>query len=749
MATLPAGLDTLQPEEEWFLLEVANDTVEVGGRLYPWYIAPFSWGGQSYDLFGDAYGGKNDERAIYDRLEAGVKKHSYGPGGGKVVFGTDEDTVGLCRKSPAYFIHNFFFIRDKRGRISLFNHWNLLQRHAYYEFIVQWKISAVGVRIDLLKSRQEGGSVWSMAIICAILFLNEDREGLEMSNKDSNARRTYAIAERFYRLLKEKSKFPRAYVPLRQNHSGLKLSLGNPRRQFQTKVKEKDGDEIGTVLNSALEVLTAATTMSDVGFTATLLHLTELALWPNAAETWENMSPGLADVPGSVAIRESVAWVAEDWWHSQIRADLAGESDFRLIFSGWNEHPFRWNSVDLAWENEYRTDLPAKYHGDKGRVRLRDELPKKIVQWKREFSLSDEQCYWCWRCWATKCNRDWDRFCRQYPLSVDMAFRFTGTGFFNPDSCKHYLDFTNPQHHPAPDWQGDLMFDTSGQVIENHREDGYLKVWRRPQPGRFYVGSGDGAEGQNPDGDFSVTDIFDVESLEQVAQLMFKLENPKYHAFQVKCLDAYYGNVFWVPECHGSAGYALTEYIQPAGEFAVSALYIRESVLNTDDPISTKWGYAMGGANAKFSMLAKVREEVNLAPSAPAYTLHSYNTASQLSAYCRRPDGTFGNAKTKKGHDDCVISLGLVTIGLQCEQRMSVQGRHSGLALKPYKVWRAEDLAELGRKAETRALPLRFSDRLAMSAGQPAKSRYMDRVPLELLDEGGGVVHPELGSQHG
>lgn len=757
MGHLPAGLESIRPEEEWFLDSVANDTINVGGKDYPWYIAPFTYLGKQYDLFGEPYNalksGENDERARYDRIRAGIKAFSYGDRGGKLRQSNDDEVAELCRMSPAYFIHKYFFIRDKRSRVALFDHWNLLQRHAYYDFIIQLKTSLIGVRIDLLKSRQEGGSSLAMALICAVLFLNEDKEALEMSNKDANAKRIYAMAERFFRLLREKSTFPKRYIPLRQNHSGLKLVLGNPRRTFlnnpaKTKNACSAPVEEGTVLNSALEVLTAATSFSDVGFTATLLHLTELALWPNAAETWENMSPGLADVPGSVAIRESVAWIAEDWWHSQIRMDLAGESDFHLIFSGWNEHPYRWNSVDLKWENEYRTELPGKYQGVDGKKKFDLELPKRITDWRFEYRLSDEQCYWAWRGWATKCNRDWDRFCRQYPLSVDMAFRFTGTGFFNPDSCKYYLDVTNPSKHPAPEWQGDLLFDTSGQVVENHREDGYLSVWKRPVPGRCYVASVDGAEGQNPDGDFSVTDILDVESCEQVAQLMFKLENPRYHAFQVRALDAYYGQIFWVPECHGSAGYAITEYIQPAGEFPVQHLYIRESILNTDDPITTKWGYAMGGANAKFSMLAKAREEVNAAPAAPVYTLHSYATATQLSSYCRRPDGTYGNAKHKKGYDDCVISLGLITIGLQSEQRLSVQGRQSGIVLKNFKTWQAEDLARLGQQAADRTLPTCFADRLRLSQAQPARSRFVSRVPYELLDDV-EVIHPELGTQHG
>jgi hypothetical protein len=742
MADLDPGLEHLRPEEQWLIPLLALEG-EFGGEVYPWYLLPFDYEGEHYDPWAD-------ERALYLQVRDKHPKSGKGTITAQRISDYERLLLELCKKCPAYFIHNFFYIRDKSGRIALFDHWNLLQRNMWYIYAIQRSTSPIGVRLDVLKSRQEGGSLMSMALICAIMFLSEDRVGLEMSNKDGNARRTYKMAERFYSCLKDKSHFPKRFVPIRQNYSGLRLAFGSPRRGFQETTKKTKDDPVGTILNSSLEVLTAATTASDVGFTADLIHLTELALWPCPSETWENLSPGIADIPGSLCVRESVAWQAEDWWHGCIKDDIKGDSDFRLVFSGWNEHPIRWSARLGAYENEYRRDLPARYATEEGRAKLRQDMPAKLQEWMRDYSLSDEQAYWALKTWQTKCGRDWDRFCRQYPLSVDMAFRFSGTGFFNREAVQWYLKHTNPTTEGVepPVWTGDLYIGEGGFVQENHRADGYLRVWKRPVQNGVYVGTADGAEGQDPDGDFSVTDIFDARSGEQCAQLMIKLEQPRYHASQIKCLDEYYGNVFWVPECAGSAGYAITDYIQPTGEFAVKNLYIRETLLTTDDPITTRYGFNMAGRNTKFNLLSRLREEVNAAPVQCFLNLHSYETAKQLSTYVRRPDGTYGNVKNKKGHDDCVISAALAVVGFQSEQRVNLQGAsRSGIVLKNWSAWATQEQADRAAKeksAQERPGQLSW---YRQNQGQ-GTSRFVDTVPAELLDEGPGVVHPELGIHH-
>lgn len=710
--------------------------ITMGGQTFPWYLGPFFYRDKAVDPFLKARGLFNKLRRAKERDSSIEHKYDVHHSRDKAVDpfpavnGWADIHWKLCCENQAYFIHQHFHIRDKFAKIVLFDHWNPLQRKLWWVYAYQQAYNPHGVRIDVLKARQVGASTLVEALICAILFTRKNQLALLMSNKEMNTKRNFAMVERFYRYLtRGDNPLPARFLPLRQNHSTTSLALGDPRRAHQEKKTrrspQRDEVEGQAVLDSTLSVLTASSTMAEVGFTANLFHGTELAQWPTPEDMWENIKPGIPDVPGTIIIRESTAWAPYDWWHKRVLAAQADKSGYDFVFSGWQEFPKIWHSVEQRLVSEYSRDVPEKYKGANGRAEFYKQLSNEIKEAIEQYGLTLEQARWM----ETKCSDgDWSRFRRQYPLSPAEAFQTTGRNFFSSKAVEHYLAVTNPVDHGPPGWTGILTLDAQGFVKQLERGTGPIRIWRPPIAGHQYVVGADAAEGINPDGDYSAAMVMDVGTLEEVATLWGRMIKPKLFARLIMCLSRLYSEAFVVPESTGSAGSVTTEYLQPEGEFSVNYLYIHEDVMQVKSPLRTTYGYRTGGAAAKLALLDGYREEVD----AKTLTLHSHEHAQELGGFIQREKKgkskkkEYGPSDSHKGHDDTIIAGALCLRGILCDQRRNLGGNMEGHKLMRLAQWEREE--QKSQAARERAI-----------AGA--------ELPLSvLLDKSyNGIIHSELG----
>jgi len=687
---------------------------EYEGRVYPWFLLPFRWptteNGTPHDYFGE-------QRKLYDAIRdyASVMTPRA----------IEELHWQLCIENPNYLIHSHLVIRDKEAKKGLFDHHNLLQRRLWWAFCAQW-YEGLPVRIDVLKGRQMGASTWAQALQSALFLTRTEQYALLMSNKDTNGEAIFRMAERNYDAVADG--LPAHRVPVVSQRTTQKLGLGTKRRAHQAKDGEKAG-QLGPVLNNLIEVKTASATAPDIGLTINLGHFTEMCKWPTPEPTWEAISQGIPDVAGSVIIRESTAWAYGDWWHECVKSSAAGESDFVFVFNGPQDAEWRWSIRSQRWVREYSRELPAKYQHARHpedlavlRTQYFKSLPTELRQQAVLNKLTLEQCAWAKAIWIDKCNRSWDAFFRQYPFSWAQAFRASGRSFFTAEACEHYLNATSVENAKPPVWRGNFSMTGEGFVELDERGSGYTKMWVAPQTGGEYTIGIDGAEGDDPEGDFSVCSVWDAKHTAQVAQCVMRLEQTEFFSSQVQCLARIYNDAFCVPEVTGSAGFTITKNLQPNGQYPVENLYVRETFDSVGKQETMKWGYSVA-SKLKLQMLSAYRSVIN----AMEADLNSPLSARQAAGYIRRPDGTYGNSRRKVGNDDCVIADALAIVGINCEQRLgttSEDAHRNGLA------------------------PATFTDAPSFMEQQlrPYDGRFRDDPASWGKQEGQTVVHPELGS---
>ena len=193
---------------------------------------------------------------------------------------------------------------------------------------------------------------------------------------------------------------------------------------------EHDSEAPGVVFNNASElqfendsgfsISTAGAVSTGAGrsFTFQLAHLSELALWQNAADHLTAVLDAVPDADGSEVIIESTAQGTGGPFHSMTMAAQQGEGSYQLIFLPWFEH------------DEYQTDPPDGW--TPGRA-VRDLLERH--------DLTPAQLYWAEQKNAERAQLDgsdsdelcW-RFRQEYPSTVDEAFRASRQGGYIPAS---------------------------------------------------------------------------------------------------------------------------------------------------------------------------------------------------------------------------------------------------------------------------------------------------------------------------
>ena len=145
--------------------------------------------------------------------------------------------------------------------------------------------------------------------------------------------------------------------------------------------------------------------------------------------------------------------------------NLAAEDpEWKVVFFPWYYHP------------EYKTTPPPTFQ-------LRKE--EEII--KEEFDLTDEQIYWRRKQIATLGK---DKFYREYPSTIEEAFRTSGTPYFSPETLSEIEPLGDPQ--------------------------GALKIYSEPSPEHDYVMGVDVAAGIGKD--YSAFTIIDCQTRQVVAQ---------------------------------------------------------------------------------------------------------------------------------------------------------------------------------------------------------------------------------------
>ena len=353
--------------------------------------------------------------------------------------------------------------------------------------------------------------------------------------------------------------------------------------------------------------------------------------------------PALHLVPGTWCINESTAFVGGDYFRGCCERARSGQSEWRFVFAPWYiERSYR---LPLAKGERLRLDdreLFIRKLAAKGQPK--DGVPP--------IDITMEQ--FKWRRMTIAGREDGENiFLQEYPTTYDEAWITRDLNVFSKEKLYAMRGgLRDPDRFVNISSSG--RFDTCNRG-EQHisAEHPYLAIWKEPESGHRYdigVDTSVGIEG----GDWSVAEVFDRDTHEQVAEFHCLLDSFDL-AEKLYWLGVHY-NTAQIGVEMASTGFAVNTGLQRLG---YSNLYIWRHRERAFPTLSTYSGWKTQ-TDSKAHMLAIFRELVNKGQ----LRLHSHLLWNEMADYVRVPgaDPRFDSYRGNLGHDDAVMSCGITLV---------------------------------------------------------------------------------------
>lgn len=374
------------------------------------------------------------------------------------------------------------------------------------------------------------------------------------------------------------------------------------------------------------------------------LHLSETAFWRRASELRTGLLNSVPDMADTMILDESTAngmggAFYQGW---QDACDPSIDNGWTSLFFAWWEHP----------EYISRIDDPHSFQ-------------LSITDQEREMAIAHNLTInqLAWRRWAiaSKCEGDERRFRQEYPAYAEEAFLTSGRPFFD-------MAHLSRQPSCAPAMAGELAEESIGikqQLVFNPNSEGrgFMRVWRRPEPGQHYVLGTDTCKGidasegtSTADPDYAVVHVLNAESGEQVAVGRGRME-PDIFGEYVWALMRWYNFAYCVPDAD-SYGVATIKTLTRLG-VPMELIYRRQR--DASDQQSTRLQY-IGFITTAVSR-PQVLSLLQMALRQRAIQIHDPITIGELRTFVFTPSG---KPEAERGaHDDTVLALALTVLGIQ------------------------------------------------------------------------------------
>lgn len=401
------------------------------------------------------------------------------------------------------------------------------------------------------------------------------------------------------------------------------------------------------------------------------LHLSEYAFWANAQQLMTGLMPTVPMEPGTAVIVESTANGRGGPFYELCRRAMQGSDDgtgiaWRFLFYGWLEHP------------EYVVPIQDAH-------RFQQSLTDEEWVLHQQYRASFEQLAWRRAKITQDLEGDTRRFQQEYPTTPEEAFLSSGRPRFDPSVLiRHPVT-----EQPLAGNLDRVRIGSAERIQFIPHQRGSLVVWRKPIPGHRYTIGADAAEGidanagsGSPDPDYSVAQVLDVDTGEQVARLRERLE-PAAFADWLTDLGSYYNGAFLTPEANGP-GIAVLEGLL-RNQYPPRLIYQRTRT--PDDrrpPLLQELGWKTTTVTKPqlISTLDRALREMAVLVNDPL-------TMNELHSFAYLPNGRM--AAEGNGHDDLVIALALAVVGLEVMPRDAVVARGQRPRATPYQVMGRRD----------------------------------------------------------
>jgi len=410
-----------------------------------------------------------------------------------------QETV-KCRNSLEYYLQNYHFIRRKDTSIAtIYPLWE--SQSVFIEVFWKQYNENRPIRIMILKSRQQGITTLSVAILCWMTFLSPNRHVLSMSDEYDKVSANYNMARMAYHFL------PWWMRPGKRYDRESEL-LGFDRN--------KGEDTKG--LDSRI-MFEAANKPSGAAYSKSLFaaHLAEIGRYRHPKPITEGVFGSLIGLPRSLGILEGTAQGRGTLYHGLWKQAIAGQFAWEPIFIEWFKEP------------SYRTTPKPGFALTANENALKAKIKETIG-----YEIEDEQFQW----YRDKRQEfiaagDEARFPQEFPSDQNEAWVASGDTIFPKtkllDQLTHFVR--------KPRWRGIITLEEAQYKLIPDPE-GDLSVWEFAKAGGRYVIGADTSLGLES-GDLSAAHVIAVpnnpnEPLRQCAVLHGRIPP---HEFS-RCLAA-------------------------------------------------------------------------------------------------------------------------------------------------------------------------------------------------------------------
>ncbi|HUW10022.1 MAG TPA: hypothetical protein VM537_09850, partial [Anaerolineae bacterium] len=400
-------------------------------------------------------------------------------------------------------------IRDKAGmEVPLQLSPSQLKIHALAQ---RQEARGIPFRAVVLKARQIHMSVGVASLIFRKIAFMEGQRAVTVAHQTDASSQIWGYYQQFYE----------SYQP----RSAQDLEILRLTRSHKDQLLEFEG-------GGYVKVYTAGNRKIGRASSLRFLHLSEYGFWVDAPQVMTGLLQSVPDDPGTMAIIESTAnGVGGPFWEVSQMAQSADPGDWCFLFFAWHEHP------------EYVREPTSQ------KV-FQDSLTGEELDLRRQHQLSLRQL--CWRRWCikNKCEGKIDRFRQEYPSTPEEAFLVSGRTVFSIPKLREMPIIRDPLHGRLER----VRHGTKTKLQFLPHEDGELRIWKRPEPGKRYSIGADTAEGLDAsddagsgDPDYCVAVVGDMETGEQIATWRARI-NPSTFADHLAALGEWYNWAFLVPE---------------------------------------------------------------------------------------------------------------------------------------------------------------------------------------------------------
>ncbi|MGA9767931.1 MAG: hypothetical protein WBV94_02755 [Blastocatellia bacterium] len=474
------------------------------------------------------------------------------------------------------------------------------------------------VRIVILKSRRAGFSTGVAAKIFKHTPFRSGQKALVVAHDGK------ALKESLFPMY---DRFQRNYKP-----------FGNLIALPKLTSDRKDGFDWEN--EASISIQTAANTEGSRSFGFRLVHLSEFAFYDDARTLMTGLMQTVPSDSGTMVIVESTAnGMGGPFWELWTKAvDPKNKSEWVPIFFPWFDDSDNWRALDVP-ADEFMNSL--------------SEAERRLM---RQFNLQLEQLNWRRWCIENNCDGSEKTFNQEYPDTWQNAFLVSGRPRFNIDAIN--------RQEPEDGTVGELDQVEVGTRVElmfGPRKGGALTLWKKPSKFKQYIIGGDTSEGKDikegkgkADPDYSVAQVFEREMHEQVASLRERIQ-PAAFGDYLYDLGKWYNWAFLVVESNG-VGRSTVDRLLYLG-YPPDRLYRRRRSEKVGQTQTDEYGW-LAGEISRNQLISKIDNAYNTNDIIVKCAV----TLQESRTFVHKPNGKVeGNTDC---HDDCVISLGLVIVGL-------------------------------------------------------------------------------------